>query len=59
MNGKVAKIVKNNQSRTVNKKPSLTLMPSYFFSKLTKYRNEPNARVIRKEYAKATILSSL
>jgi hypothetical protein len=47
--GKVAKIVKKSQRSTVNKKPSFTLIPSYFLSKFTKYKNEPNASVMRKE----------
>ena len=52
-------MVKKNQSKTVNKNPSFTLMPSYFLSKLTKYRKDPNVNVIKKEYPKAERFSSL
>ena len=59
MKGKVAKIVKKSHNITVKRKPSFTLIPSYFFSKLTRYKKAPKAKVIANEYAKAEIFASL
>ena len=49
MKGKVAKIVKKSHNITVKRKPSFTLIPSYFFSKLTRYKKAPKAKVIANE----------
>ena len=50
--GKLAKIEKVNQSKTVNKKPSLILKSSYSLLKFTAIKNNPDDRVIRNDYVK-------
>ena len=57
-NGKLAKIEYVNQSKTVNKNPSLIFKSSYSLLKLTAIRNNPDTNVIKNEFAKEIIKKS-